>query len=470
MLIRQTQRADYPEEYNILQSKGQLPSSSCILNLNPFLDADGIMRSCGRLTASDSLSYDERHPILLAYHSKLAELLVTFTHRISIHGGNQLMVHLIRTRYWIPKLRNLIKRVTTTCKVCVIHRKKVQSQLMGKLPQSRATYSRPFTHTGLDFAGPFDVKSYSGRACRITKGYVCVFVCFSTKAIHLEATSDLTTEKFLGAFSRFAARRGCSLHLYSDNGKTFVGAEKALTEDFIAAVKEKATSSFSHQSLSWHFNPPGAPHMGGLWEAGVKSFKTHFYKTTGNFKYTLEELSTLLCRIEACLNSRPISAMSEDPSDILALTPGHFLIGGPLLVPADPPTAGETSSILNRWQRLKALGQLFASRWKAEYLKEFHKRTKWQIPTYVRRRHGNYQGRPRSIVWMETNMSNVYAFNVHNFVLFLSASIISLRQPCRPIATNVASSSTDVLEELDRSDAESVRGFIRFGRVRGFSG
>ncbi|XP_039233225.2 uncharacterized protein LOC120322239 [Drosophila yakuba] len=197
------------------------------------------MRSCGRLTASDSLSYDERHPILLAYHSKLAELLVTFTYRISIHGGNQLMVRLIRTRYWIPKLRNLIKRVTTTCKVCVIHRKKVQSQLMGKLPQSRATYSRPFTHTGLDFAGPFDVKSYSGRACRITKGYVCVFVCFSTKAIHLEATSDLTTEKFLGAFSRFAARRGCPLHLYSDNGKTFVGAEKALTEDFIAAVKER---------------------------------------------------------------------------------------------------------------------------------------------------------------------------------------------------------------------------------------
>ncbi|XP_043654518.1 uncharacterized protein LOC122620904 isoform X3 [Drosophila teissieri] len=284
MLIRQTQRADYPEEYNILQSKGQLPSSSCILNLNPFLDADGIMRSCGRLTASDSLSYDERHPILLAYHSKLAELLVTFTHRISIHGGNQLMVRLIRTRYWIPKLRNLIKRVTTTCKVCVIHRKKVQSQLMGKLPQSRATYSRPFTHTGLDFAGPFDVKSYSGRACRITKGYVCVFVCFSTKAIHLEATSDLTTEKFLGAFSRFAARRGCPLHLYSDNGKTFVGAEKALTEDFIAAVKEKVTSSFSHQSLSWHFNPPGAPHMGGLWEAGVKSFKTHFYKTTDQFQ------------------------------------------------------------------------------------------------------------------------------------------------------------------------------------------
>ncbi|XP_043657462.1 uncharacterized protein LOC122622885 [Drosophila teissieri] len=177
---------------------------------------------------------------------------------------------------------------------------------MGKLPQSRATYSRPFTHTGLDFAGPFDVKSYSGRACRITKDYVCVFVCFSTKAIHLEATSDLTTEKFLGAFSRFAARRGCPLHLYSDKSLS-VGAEKALTEDFIAAVKEKVTSSFSHQSLSWHFNPPGAPHMGGLWEAGVKSFKTHFYKTTGNFKYTLEELSTLLCRIEACLNSRPIS-------------------------------------------------------------------------------------------------------------------------------------------------------------------
>lgn len=121
--------------------------------------------------------------------------------------------------------------------------------------------------------------------------------------------------------------------------------------------------------------------MGGLWEAGVKSFKTLFLKSTSVRKYTFEELATLLAKIEACLNSRPLSPMSEDPSDLLALTPGHFLIGGPLLSTAEPEIKGEAKSIINRWQHLKAQHQQFSARWKEEYLKELHKRNKWQFPT-----------------------------------------------------------------------------------------
>jgi len=118
--------------------------------------------------------------------------------------------------------------------------------------------------------------------------------------------------------------------------------------------------------------------MSGLWEAGVKSFKTLFYKSTATLKYTFEELSTLLARIEACLNSRPLSPMSEDPSDFIAFTTGHFLVGGPLL---EPEVKGESKSILNRWQHLKSLHQQFRTRWKDEYLKELHKSNKWQVPT-----------------------------------------------------------------------------------------
>ena len=121
--------------------------------------------------------------------------------------------------------------------------------------------------------------------------------------------------------------------------------------------------------------------MGGLWEAGVKSFKALFYKSTSTVKYTFEELSTLLAKIEACLNSRPISPMSEDSTDLLALTPGHFLTGGPLISVSEPEINEKATSILNRWQRLKALHQQFCFRWKNEYLKELHKRTKWQLPS-----------------------------------------------------------------------------------------
>ncbi|XP_051864362.1 uncharacterized protein LOC127566378 [Drosophila albomicans] len=337
-LIVMAQRQTFPQEYHCLQSKQQVPSSSSIRNLNPFLDGKGILRAYGRLRASHSLRYDESHPIILSYSSSLAD-------------------------YWFispivyPYMGVLAKSTINSCKVCVIYKKRLQTHMMGDLPKERASYSRPFMHTGVDFAGPFEIKNYTGRACLITKGYVCDFVCFSTKAIHLEATSDLTTEKFLAAFSRFIARRGCPHQMYSDNGKTFVGANKVISNDFLEATRECIIAQHAHKSLSWHFIPPGAPHMGGLWEAGVKSFKALFYKATSTAKYTFEELSTLLAKIEACLNSRPISPTSEDSSDLLALTPGHFLIGGLFISVLEPPINQPTTSILNRWQRLKALHQ-----------------------------------------------------------------------------------------------------------------
>jgi len=233
----------------------------------------------------------------------------------------------------------------------------------------------------MDYAGPFDIKNYTGRACLIAKGYVLVFVCFSTKAIHLDHTSDLTTEKFLAAFARFVSRIGCPRQVQSDNGNTFVGASTTLSRDYLQAVKESVTYAYSHQQLTRQFIPPGAPNMGGLWEAGVKSFETLFYKTTATRKYIFGELSTLLTKIEACLNSRPLSPMSEDPTDLLALTPGHFFVGGPLLSIVEPKVKGETKSILNRWHHLKSLHQELCTRWKDEYLKELHKSKNSQVPT-----------------------------------------------------------------------------------------
>lgn len=167
----------------------------------------------------------------------------------------------------------MIKAVIKNCKTCVLYKKHCQKQIMAALPPERTVLSRPFCCTGLDFAEPFDVKSYCGRGCRVTKGYVCVFVCFSTKAIHLEPTSDLSTPTFLAAFHRFVSRRGCPSDLYSDNGTTFIGASKVLAREFFPASRLAVVSQYSLQNVNWHFIPPGAPHMGGLWEAGSKASK-----------------------------------------------------------------------------------------------------------------------------------------------------------------------------------------------------
>lgn len=379
-LLLMTQKAYYPNEYMTLSLKKSISASSPLLNLNPFLDSDGIMRISGRLVSSPSLTYNERHPIILPYNCQYSRLLISFIHHISLHGGNQLVLRLVRTQYWIPKVRNLIKYTINKCKPCILFKRKCQKQLMSALPPERTDISRPFEHTGLDFTGPFEIKNYTGRACLITKGYVCVFVCFSTKAIHLEATSDLSTSTFLAAFSRFVSRRGCPLHLHSDNGTTFVGASKILAKEFLQTSRQAVSANYAHQNISWHFIPPGAPHMGGLWEAGVKSFKQHFKKVASNCKYTFEEFQSLLAKIEACLNSRPLHPMSPESTDLDALTPGHFLIGTPILVPIEPNVNETSMSIINRWQRVKVIYHHFCLRWKNEYLKELHKRYKWQTP------------------------------------------------------------------------------------------
>ncbi|XP_065362054.1 uncharacterized protein LOC135955625 [Calliphora vicina] len=382
-LIILTQKQHFPDEYKQLKLKQRISSTSSILTLNPFMDQLGVIRANGRLVQSPALTYNERHPILLPYNSTFSRLLTEFTHKITIHGGNQLMLRVLRTEFWIFRLKPLIKTVINNCKPCVLYKKHTQSQIMASLPPERTTISRPFTVTGVDYAGPFDIRNFTGRACLITKGYVCLFICFATKAVHLEAVSDLTTQAFLAAFARFIGRRGCPAVIYSDNGKNFVGAAELLKKDrleFQKTLQNQLIQQYSHQNIKWKFIPPGAPHMGGLWEAGVKSFKTHLKKLLPNIKVTFEELSTILARIESCLNSRPLSPASDDPNDLTPLTPGHFLIGTPLLTPAELDVSSESLTLVNRWKRLKIIYHPFCQRWKTEYLGELHRRYKWKFP------------------------------------------------------------------------------------------
>jgi hypothetical protein len=130
-------------------------------------------------------------------------------------------------------------------------------------------------------------------------------------------------------------------------------------------------------NISWQFSPPRGSHFGGLWEAGVKSAKYHLNRVIGSACFTVEELSTVLCQIEACLNSRPICALSTDPADLSALTPGHFLITTELNALPEPDITDVPVNRLTRWQHLQLLHQHFWNRWSIEYLTSLQKRAKW---------------------------------------------------------------------------------------------
>jgi len=251
--------------------------------------------------------------------------------------------------------------------------------MMGSLPLEGVTPARPFQRTGVDYAGPILVRTGKGRGHRTHKGFIAVFVCLSSKAVHLEVASDYTAEAFLAAFRRFVSRRGLCHEVFSDCGTNFVGASRELREMFRASSSDgrRIAQAAASDGVRWRFNSPAAPHFGGLWEAAVKSTKHHLRRVIGEATLTFEEMTTLLTQVEACLNSRPLQPLTDDPDDLTALTPGHFLIGAPLLAVLEPSLATEKDSTLSRWQLVQKLRDHYWQRWSREYLQALSSRPKW---------------------------------------------------------------------------------------------
>lgn len=190
---------------------------------------------------------------------------------------------------------------------------------MAPLPANRTQSTRAFLTTGIDYDGPITIKLQPGRGTKTCKAYIALFICFSTKALHLELVSSLTTGAFIAAFRRFVARRGKCVNLYSDCGSNFVGADVELRNLHSEVIRQFQSTalidSLASDGTQWHFNPPGAPSFCGIWEAGVKSVKHHLRRVLTSSLLTFEELSTILTQVEAVLNSRPICPMSDDIND-----------------------------------------------------------------------------------------------------------------------------------------------------------
>ena len=382
LLIHLVQSKAFAAEMNALRDGQPVSKQSKLYNLNPFYDKTlRVIRVGGRLHHSKTLTEFQKHPIVLPRNDPFTILLVRDQHIRTFHGGSQLMLASLSRKYWILRAKDTIKSVIHKCVTCTRLKGKTMEQIMGHLPVHRVTPSRPFAKCGVDFAGPFLSKPIQPRSKLTLKTYICIYVCVATRAIHLEVVSDLSTSSFLACFRRFVSRRGLPSDVYSDCGTNFVGASNELKEmiKFInkQSTQDEIQSNTSADRVTWHFNPPSAPHFGGLCEAGVKSMKFHLRRLMGSHPLTFEELSTITTQIEAVLNSRPLTPLSNDPNDLQALTPAHFLIGTSLLASPDMDFTKNPVNRLKRWQLVQQVTQQFWLRWHNEYLIRLQIRTKW---------------------------------------------------------------------------------------------
>ncbi|KAF2902667.1 hypothetical protein ILUMI_03520 [Ignelater luminosus] len=245
-------------------------------------------------------------------------LVIDYTHRSYLHTGPDLIVSILRQKYWILAARSVVKQRLRQCNLCFKVSPRASYLLTADLPASRVAQAKPFVQTGIDYSGPFHVAFSRKRGIKTHKAYVCLFVCLA---------SDLSTDSFLCAFNRFLACKGpCS----------------------------------------------------GIWEAQNKSVKTHLRKVLGNNQIlTYEEPSTILTQIEALLNSRPLGWLSSDPNDPAPLIPAHVLVAKPL---KSLPAIDLTEQPINRLGRKQLLDQLtqsFSRRGHVEYLHTLQTRQKW---------------------------------------------------------------------------------------------
>ena len=286
--VKRVQECHFKEEIDALKKHSAVPRCSRVLRLSPFLDERGLLRVGGRLDEAP-LPEDTIHPMLLPTIHPFTRLVIKDAHERCLHSHIHRTLYEVQARFWIIRGCRAVHEVRK-CMNCKRRLAKPMQPFMASLPAARLTPDLPpFTHTGVDYFGPLNV--VAGR--RQEKRYVCLFTCLVTRAVHTEPTVQLDADSFLMPFRRFVSIRGHPKEMFSDNGTNLVAGERELREALLSMEKEsKIFDRLAELKIKWHFNPPSAPHFGGIWERLVRSAKTALRVVLGTQTVRDEVLNT----------------------------------------------------------------------------------------------------------------------------------------------------------------------------------
>ena len=381
-IIKLVQKQNFKEELSALSrvsgvcketekmaTKNPTKKSGNIYKLDPILD-NGLIRVGGRLHQAP-IEDDAKHPVILPRKHHITKLIINHYHRASGHSGVEYTLSLIREKYWIVGARSNVRNIVNTCFSCRRRQAPVMQQKMASLPQDRVTPSKPpLTYVGVDLFGPFTVR----RGRTTAKRYGALFTCLSIRAVHLEIVHSIDTESFINALRRFIARRGRPEEIRSDNGGNFVKGKKELRKALQVWNQNQIHEFFLQQEIKWTFNPPAASHHGGVWERCIRTVRKVMKALLNQQVLDDEGLSTLMCKVESIVNSRPITKVSDDAKDLNALTPSHLLLlrAGTTIPPGV--FSKDDNHSCRRWHQIQYLSNVFWRRRMREYLPSLQQR------------------------------------------------------------------------------------------------
>lgn len=388
LIIKYVQKKYFPEVINCLKDAKledtsrsarakvkYLKASTSLRKLNPVLDDDGVLRVGGRLENAP-LSYEAKHQIILPSDCYVTNLIIRNCHQDVGHLGEAYVLSNLRDIYWIIKGKSTVRKVIGMCFVCKRLNAVRGEQQMANLPRERLIPDDPpFTYIGIDYFGPLYVRQRRAQV----KRYGCLFTCLTTRAVHIEVAESLDTDSFINAFRRFVNLRGKPKVVYSDNGTNFCAGEKELRESLQAQNQAQINNFLVQENIIWHFNPPAASHMGGIWERVIRSIRKILRALIREQLISDEMLRTVLTEVQAILNSRPLTSISDDPMDQQPLTPNHLLLlrNNANLSPGI--FKKEDNYCKRRWRQIQYLVDIFWKRWMKEYNPTLQERQRWMI-------------------------------------------------------------------------------------------
>ena len=327
-----------------------------LARLRPFKDNQGLLRIKTRILNSDEPE-EFKTPIVLPSDHPLVKLLILKVHEECHHAGCHITLVKLREKFWVLRARSATRSIIHRCFVCRKLKAKPYDQIEPPLPVYRVQGNKVFGSVGIDFAGPLFIRG----GCKV---WVVLYTCAVFRAIHLDIVFSLSSDAFILSFRRFCSLFGRPDVIYTDNGTNFVGAHNSLQRSHLHGF-------LSSRRITWRFIPPTAAWWGGWWERLVRSLKELLRRTLGRTSLDSEELRTILAECGHLINSRPLTCLTDDPTDLDPITPSHFLFQAGDNVPLPEGEVLDKNSLRKKLRYRLNLLELFRVRFKKEYLSQF---------------------------------------------------------------------------------------------------
>ena len=319
LLVKQMQLECFPCELQLL-CKGKAVKKGKCRNFGLHLDKDGIIRCKGRFGNSPSLE-NINLPILCGTDHHLTKLLLWNIHNKENCPGFSYAIHRIKKDLYFPKFKVSVRKTLNNCAKCKIHKSRAYAYPGNPpLPSYRTEAKTPFEFSGLDYAGPFHIKSHDFGG----KVWICLFTCLVTRACHLVIVPDNSTKSFIEALQDLSTFYRMPRLLLSDNATQFHAADRLLRQ---FKANKLVQDTLGAEEMQWHFIPARASHIGGVYERMIGLLKVELRKMSFGTKLTFQEAKVLISEVQRIINNRPLTRATASLDDDTCITPMDLIRG-----------------------------------------------------------------------------------------------------------------------------------------------